>query len=60
MFLGQCAFYGVATVPELLRETDQDTLLALQVTTRVAADLALERDKRLAKLIVKELADSLN
>lgn len=54
--VAESALFGTATTPDLLRETNPEVLLATQAVNAAAAQLEYERDKRLANLIIHELA----
>lgn len=55
-FLGQSAALGTGTVPELIRETDPDVLLAMQAVNLAAMEYREAELKRLAHYIGEVLA----
>lgn len=55
-FVAESAALGLATVPELVRETDPDVLLAIQAATAPALELLDARFKRLAQHIAAEVS----
>lgn len=55
-YLAEAAVLGTATVPELIREADQDVLLALTAVNKKAIELRDSQYERLAHHIVAALA----
>ena len=55
-FLTECAALGTATIPEVIRESDPDVLLALTAANRRMLELRDEQYQRLAQHIIAELA----
>lgn len=54
--MAESALLGTATVPDLIRESDPDVLLALTAVNKQVMELRQAMDKNLARLIAVELA----
>jgi hypothetical protein len=56
--MGQCAFLGTASVPDLIRESDPDVLMAVQAANVVALEMTEEHHKRAGQYVIKALAEA--